>query len=435
MINALGIAPASAPLPAHPPAAAAATDDQNPARSFARLLDQAASRGADGGALAPTAPSAAAGASPGSPGSPAAPAAPGPTDREPRPDDAADGPATSAADASAARLANRKLHPTQAGERKAPARATARGEADPASAVGGAESASANTTLAADEAVSRPGGGAQSKTAAQGADEAALALALQPSSNLLPGVAAKQTAAGSRAAQTALAASAGRAAAAADGASEAGALRQPAADASAAAAARLAPDGSAFADALARSAPGAQPGTEGRQDTSLTQPTPTVAAAPTSTAPAATAEAALAARPGSDAFASQLGARITTFVRDGVEHARLHLHPAELGPVSVQIQIDGMQAQVHLAAENPLTRHALEQAMPQLAGSLREAGLTLAGGGVFEQARQGGEAPAGDTGGRGQRGNADADNTAVAADPRPAATPSRARRGVVDLVA
>ena len=41
-----------------------------------------------------------------------------------------------------------------------------------------------------------------------------------------------------------------------------------------------------------------------------------------------------------------------------------------------------------MAAENGLTRQALEQSMPLLAGSLREAGLTLSGGGVFEQPRQ-----------------------------------------------
>ena len=124
------------------------------------------------------------------------------------------------------------------------------------------------------------------------------------------------------------------------------------------------------------------------------------------------------AAPGSADFSSQLGAQLTTFVREGVQHARLHLHPAELGPVTVRIQIDGQAAQVHMAAEHALTRQALEQSMPMLAGSLREAGLTLSGGGVFEQPRQrdGGDAPGLEA-------------------PRRATPAAPARRGVVDLVA
>jgi flagellar hook-length control protein FliK len=66
----------------------------------------------------------------------------------------------------------------------------------------------------------------------------------------------------------------------------------------------------------------------------------------------------------------------------------LELNPADMGPVTVQIQLEGTTAQVHLAADQAATRQALTLALPQLAGSLREAGLMLAGGGVFEQPRQ-----------------------------------------------
>lgn len=146
-----------------------------------------------------------------------------------------------------------------------------------------------------------------------------------------------------------------------------------------------------------------------------------------------TAEARLPAPPGSAEFGPQISTQVVTFVREGVEHAQLQLNPAEMGPVSVQIQLDGATARVHLSAENPQTRQALEQAMPQLAGSLREAGLTLTGGGVFEQPRQG------------NNGNPDPDRgPGRRSDPRdpadpPVASVSRstapARRGVVDLVA
>lgn len=159
-------------------------------------------------------------------------------------------------------------------------------------------------------------------------------------------------------------------------------------------------------------------------------PLPQAAAAAIASAAAAAvqAEAQLPAAPGSAAFGPQLGAQISTFVQGGIEHARLHLNPADMGPVSVQIQLEGQTAQVHLSAENPHTRQALEQALPQLAGSLREAGITLSGGGVFEQPRQsGGTQDQPDTDGK--RGRSD---DALPPEPPPFST---RHRGVVDLVA
>ena len=151
------------------------------------------------------------------------------------------------------------------------------------------------------------------------------------------------------------------------------------------------------------------------------------AGSPSSVIPTA-GEAHLSAPLGSPDFGPQLGAQITTFVRDGLEHARLQLNPANMGPVLVQIQLDGQTAQVHLSAEHAWTRQALEEAMPQLASLLRESGLTLSGGGVSEQAQQGRQAPSPTP--PGQAPSAESTDLLVQ-QPRPAA----ARRGVVDLVA
>ena len=156
---------------------------------------------------------------------------------------------------------------------------------------------------------------------------------------------------------------------------------------------------------------------------------------PGAASPGASAEAHLPAAPGSPAFGAQLGAQLTTFVRAGVEHARLHLNPAEMGPVSVQILLDGPLAVVQLSADNAHTRQALEQAMPLLAASLREAGLTLTGGGVFEQ-RQPGGGGAADPGPAPMRAGG-AEDTALEEQAQAierAALRSQ-RRGVVDLVA
>jgi flagellar hook-length control protein FliK len=135
---------------------------------------------------------------------------------------------------------------------------------------------------------------------------------------------------------------------------------------------------------------------------------------------------------GSQEFAPALGSQLSVMVRNGVEHAQLKLNPAEMGPIEVRISLDGTQAQVDFSAANALTRQALQDAVPALASALRESGLTLSGGGVFEQSReQRGEA--GQDGARQRR-----DTHGGAADQPAGAVPAvrTARsRGVVDLYA
>lgn len=86
-------------------------------------------------------------------------------------------------------------------------------------------------------------------------------------------------------------------------------------------------------------------------------------------------------------FAPELGARLSVLAAEGVQEAQLHLNPAEMGPVAIQIVLEGQQAQISFHAEHAETRQVLEQGLPDLAAALRDAGLTLSGGGVFEQAR------------------------------------------------
>jgi flagellar hook-length control protein FliK len=152
--------------------------------------------------------------------------------------------------------------------------------------------------------------------------------------------------------------------------------------------------------AAARAALLAEPAT-GR-DTSASAPTgaSTVGALPFTLNPAGPAaptaappvEAALAVALNSPEFAPAVGAQIARFARDGIEHARLQLNPAEMGPIAVQVAVDGQQVRVDLIADIAATRQALEQSLPALAGALRDAGFTLSGGGVFQQARDGANA-------------------------------------------
>lgn len=141
----------------------------------------------------------------------------------------------------------------------------------------------------------------------------------------------------------------------------------------------------------------------------------------------------------SSEFAPEMAARVSVLAAEGVQRAELHLNPAEMGPVQVQIVVDGQQAQVSFMSDQAETRAVLERGLPELASALRDSGLTLSGGGVFQQPReqrdpsaqqQSGEAQ-GRGPGRGEAGGTAAGTETLAAAPRPAAR----TRGVVDVYA
>jgi len=94
-------------------------------------------------------------------------------------------------------------------------------------------------------------------------------------------------------------------------------------------------------------------------------------------------------------FAQALGLQLSVLTKDGVQQAELHLNPAEMGPVSVQIVMDGTQARIDFGADVAATRSAIEAGLPELASALRDAGFTLAGGGVSQHS-----SPRGDGGGQ-----------------------------------
>lgn len=174
-------------------------------------------------------------------------------------------------------------------------------------------------------------------------------------------------------------------------------------------------DGSPFATALAEVSGAGRSGPAHElarvEPAQVAQATPAIERAQVSAAANATTPviAATLAEPlGSPDFAQALGARVAVFARDGIEHARLNIHPAEMGPIAVQIALDGTQLRVDFRAEVATTRQALEQSLPALASALSEAGLTLSGGGVFQHAREGsGDARPGGTAtpGRGMGGS------------------------------
>lgn len=143
----------------------------------------------------------------------------------------------------------------------------------------------------------------------------------------------------------------------------------------------------------------------------------------------------------SPGFAPEMAARLSVAAADGIQQAQLHLNPAEMGPVQVQIVLDGQQAQVSFVAEQADTRAALEKSLPELAGALREQGLTLSGGGVFSQQQQTASGQPGQADSQGGRPGArwasapmgeTVSDDAVAAAAR---APVTRARGVLDLFA
>lgn len=147
---------------------------------------------------------------------------------------------------------------------------------------------------------------------------------------------------------------------------------------------------------------------------------------------AAVLQAELRAPVGSGEFAPALGSQLSVMVRNGIDHAQLKLNPADMGPIDVRISLDGTQAQVDFSAANAATRQALQEAVPALATALRESGLTLSGGGVFEQPREQRDDTRQD--GTRQRGDTQGTTADLPAGPAPAERATRAR-GVVDLYA
>src|SRR5690606_3684503 len=118
----------------------------------------------------------------------------------------------------------------------------------------------------------------------------------------------------------------------------------------------------------------------------LASPLPSIATIKTS--PAATAAPSPAAStqwsgssidvaPGQPGWNEALGDRVAWMAGNRIQNAELRLNPAELGPLRVQISMDDGNASVTFTAQHPLTRDAIEQALPRLREMLADQGLSL----------------------------------------------------------
>ncbi len=103
-------------------------------------------------------------------------------------------------------------------------------------------------------------------------------------------------------------------------------------------------------------------------------------AAPAESAPArelpAPSPGAASAEPRAQ-FAAELGHRVVTMVEQGVNDARLRVHPEHLGPIEIRVRLDGDSAQVTFHSAHGAVRDALADAVPRLRELLADAGFGL----------------------------------------------------------
>jgi flagellar hook-length control protein FliK len=104
-----------------------------------------------------------------------------------------------------------------------------------------------------------------------------------------------------------------------------------------------------------------------------------------------------------------------------------------MGPIAVQIAVDGQHARVHFQADLAATRDALQASLPDLASAMREAGLMLAGGDVSGGGARGGGASG--SPGSTAAANRSADITQAISSPAQSAARTVRAQGVVDLYA
>ena len=152
--------------------------------------------------------------------------------------------------------------------------------------------------------------------------------------------------------------------------------------------------------------------------------------------PSASAPLSLPTPIDSPDFAASFGLQVSLLAQDGVQQAELHLNPADMGPVSIHIALDGKEARIDFGADLAATRQAIEHGLPELAGALRDAGFTLAGGGVSQHASERQGSGEGGDGRGGDRDPRAAFRTLPASDaPALARALRHAAAGGVDLYA
>lgn len=196
---------------------------------------------------------------------------------------------------------------------------------------------------------------------------------------------------------------------------------------------RITPPGGVAAAAAAAQSRGA-PAETGPVESSAAQvPAATgsdlIAVVPTAPAHARGPTLSVAAPVASPGFADDFSRQVVWISSRGLQSAELRLDPPDLGPVRVTIQVSDDRASAVFNAQHPLTRDAIEAALPRLRDALAQAGVQLGSATVSAESfgnghRQGGDASS-------------AGGSRRPAEPQAALAPAAIRRGegLIDLFA
>jgi flagellar hook-length control protein FliK len=88
---------------------------------------------------------------------------------------------------------------------------------------------------------------------------------------------------------------------------------------------------------------------------------------------------------GDNGFQEGIAQRVMMLISQRNTMARIHINPAELGPVEVRLNVNHDQASVQFLSHSSQVRDALEQSIPRLRDMLEAAGLELADSHVSDQ--------------------------------------------------
>ena len=88
---------------------------------------------------------------------------------------------------------------------------------------------------------------------------------------------------------------------------------------------------------------------------------------------------------GQPGWGQAVGSQIAWFVSQNISAASLRLNPQHLGPLEMQVSLDGDQASISFTSQQGLVRDALESSVPRLREMLSENGLNLVNVNVSQQ--------------------------------------------------
>ena len=136
---------------------------------------------------------------------------------------------------------------------------------------------------------------------------------------------------------------------------------------------------------------------------------------------------------GSQAWGEAMSQHSVRMAAQGIKQAQVHVHPRDLGPISIHVQMDDQQAaQVHFGAGHAQARDALDQALPQLRQAFSDSGIALGQASIGQDGQTRGQGQSQPHSGQEADSSDDELVDTEVATEEPATS---AARGVVDLFA